>query len=145
MGAGLLKAKLDPEMQKKVHIISAGTYAMPGLPASANAQSVAREFDVNLSDHNSQTLTPYLISHSDLILVMSPEHAEIVYQMDPTSQIRTFLLKEFGRSSRNADEDAEVYDPIGGDTNLYHQVYQELDAEITRIIPSIARVVERVG
>ena len=143
MGAGLLKAKLDPDLAKKVHIVSAGTYAMNGLPASSNAQMVAREFGVDLTDHNSQVLTPYLISHSDLILVMSPEHAEIIHQMDPTSRIRTFLLKEFGRPRARADSDSVVHDPIGGDADVYQQVYQELDDEITRILPLIAKVVER--
>ena len=145
MGEGLLKAKLDPEIAKKVHIISAGTYAMSGLPASSNAQTVAREFGVDLSDHDSQILTPYLISHSDLILAMEPGHAEIIHQMDPTSRVRTFLLKEFGQTPDRSDGNSEVYDPIGGDDDLYHQVYKELDEEIIRILPLITKVVERAG
>lgn len=145
MGEGLLKSKLDPETAKRVHIVSAGTYAMSGLPASSNAQTIAREFNVDLSDHDSQILTPYLISHSDLILAMEPEHTEIIHRMDPTSRLRTFLLKEFGRAADESANGSKVHDPVGGSEELYRDVYKELDAEITRILPLIAKVVERAG
>ncbi len=143
MGEALLKHKLDPELAHQTNIVSAGTHAYDGMPASSTAKMVAQDFGVNLNDHNSQPLTPYLIGKSDLIFAMEPAHIDIIKQLDPTASIRTYLLKEFSRSPEDSTYDPFVDDPISGSEEVYRRVYSELDDEIDRIIPHLKKVIER--
>jgi tRNA threonylcarbamoyl adenosine modification protein (Sua5/YciO/YrdC/YwlC family) len=145
MAEALLKHKLDPELSARVRIVSAGTHAMEGMPSSFKGVTVAEELGINLSSHKSQPVTPWLLAHSDLILVMEPAHIDEIERIDPTAVPRTFLLREFGQIGQVSDADLEVFDPIGGDLGIYQKVYQELDREISRIIPAIEKVVDRAG
>lgn len=142
MAAALLKRKLDPAFRRRVRIVSAGTHALEGLPATLQAKAAAQNFDVDLSYHSSQPITPWLIGHSDLILAMEPEHIEIITLLDPTAEPRTFLMKEFGLADQSAGSAEVIQDPISGDESVYMQVYRELDEEIDRILPSVAKVIE---
>ena len=142
MGEVLLKHKLPREITGDVHVISAGTHAYDGLPASTHAQIVARQFEVDLTEHSSQPLTPYLIAQSDLILAMTPQHVDIIRLLDPTSSLRTFLLKDFGRSKLDKAADSAVEDPIAGDEDVYLRVFRELNEEADRILPYIEKVVK---
>lgn len=142
MAAALLKQKLHPEFRRRVRIISAGTHALEGLPATLQAKAVAQKFNVDLSYHSSQPITPWIIGHSDLILTMEPEHVEIITLLDPTAEPRTFLMKEFGLSHQPAGPTEPIQDPISGDESVYMRVYRELDEEIDRILPSVTKVIE---
>jgi len=142
MAEALLKQRLNPKFRKRVRIVSAGTHALEGLPTTMKAQSAAAQFNVDLSSHRSQPLTPWLISHSDLILAMEPEHVEMIRQLDPTSGPRTFLIAEFGLPSDSLEGFYEIMDPISGDESVYRRVYQELAEETDRILPSIEKVIE---
>lgn len=142
MAEALLKKMLPPPFGEKVRVMSAGTHAIEGLPATLQGQSAAREFDVDLSSHNSQPLTPWMIGHSDLILAMEPEHTEYIRRLDPTSCPRTFLLKKFGQTSQPPGETPEVTDPIYGDDSTYRRVYQELFDEVRRILPTVVKVIQ---
>jgi L-threonylcarbamoyladenylate synthase len=145
MAEAFLKHKLDPELSARVRIVSAGTHAMEGIPSSFKGITVAEELGIDLSYHKSQPVTPWLLAHSDLILVMEPAHMDEIERIDPTEVPRTFLLREFGQSGQMSDADLEVFDPIGGNLDVYQKVYQELDREISRIIPAIEKVVDRAG
>jgi protein-tyrosine-phosphatase len=145
MAEALLRKKLPEELKHRVRVVSAGTFALEGSPASLPGFNVAEQFDVDLSHHHSQPLTPWLISHSDVILVMDTHQLISVRTMNPTAALRTFLLKEFGLPSGSPEGVLSIMDPITGDEEVYRVIYQELDEEITRIIPYLARVVESVG
>lgn len=145
MAEALLRQKLDTEFHDRVIVISAGTHAMYDLPATFRGQEAAMFYEINLSQFRSQPITPHLLNHSDLILVMEPGHAEIIRQMNPTAAPRTFLLREFARSSDLPPGNLEVMDPISGDQRVYLKVYQELNDEIERILPAIKRVIESAG
>jgi protein-tyrosine-phosphatase len=98
-----------------------------------------------LSHHRSQPVTPWLLKHSDLILVMERDHFDALRRLDPEAAKRTFLLKEFGLPPEHSDGILSVKDPLSGDDTIYMKVYQELDEETSRILPHIAQVVESVG
>lgn len=142
MAAALLKRKLGPALQKRVRVVSAGTHALEGLPPPLRAQSAASRFDIDLSHHSSQPITPWLIGHSDLILVMEPEHVDAIGLLDPTAAPRTFLLREFGVPADHSEGLLAVRDPISGDEGVYLMVYQELDEETDRILHFVIRVIE---
>lgn len=145
MGEGLLKAKLDPAYQDRVRIISAGTHAAEGMLATLRGQYAAAKFGIDLSRHRSQPLTPWLISHSDLIIAMDEDHYEFINHMSSTAGPRTFLLKEFALQGHHPDLDLDVHDPISCDEEVYIEIYREIDQEIARVLPSIIKVIEIVG
>ncbi len=144
MGEFLLKNKLSPEMAKIVQVISAGTHAMEDMPASHNAKLTAKEFGVDLSDHNSQPLTRWLLGQCDVIFAMETDHVDIIHRMDPTASPRTFLLKEFGLSETEKNADKHIEDPISGSQDVYRKIYSEMDQEIDRIMPYLERVIQSV-
>ncbi|MBU0518051.1 hypothetical protein KKA00_11255 [bacterium] len=141
MAEALLKKKIGPKLAKYVHVASAGTHAMEGMPASHTGIATAVKMNVDLSLHSSQPLTPYLIGRSDIILAMQPEHVKIVLRLAPTAGPRTFLLKEFGMPKGYNPQGSIIDDPIAQSDEFYDRVYKELDAEIDRIIPYLKKVV----
>ena len=145
MAEALLKHKLDPELQKQVRVISAGTHAMEDFPPTLRGQEAAKRFNIDLSHFRSRPVTPWLLSHTDLILAMEPGHVDIIRRIDPTAAPRTFLLREFARPTDQPPGNLEVMDPISGDQGIYQKVYQELDEEIDRILPAVKKVVESAG
>jgi len=145
MAEGLLKQKLTGPLKKKVRVVSAGTEALEGFPPTLRGLHAAAFFNVDLSHHRSQPVTPWLLKHSDLILVMEIDHFDTIRRLDPEAAKRTYLLKEFGLPPDHSGGILSVKDPISGDETVYLKVYQELDEETSRILPHIAQVVESVG
>jgi len=141
MAEALLKKKMGSKLSKYVNVVSAGTHAMHGLPSSSTGIAAAAKMDVDLSLHESQPLSPFLIRQSDVILAMEPDHIKIVTRFDPTAAPRTYLLKEFGVPPGHNPGDVIVDDPVSQGEDFYKRVYKELEAEIDRIIPYLKKVV----
>ncbi len=106
-------------------IVSAGTAALSGTPASPEAVRVMRELGVDISPHRSQTLTPELLRDADEIFVMSPHHFNAVRDLDPAAAARTQMIMPDG---------SEVADPIGSSEAVYRRVRDRLrDAILKRL------------
>ncbi len=112
MAQGIIKTMLD---ERSVDVISAGTVAVDGLPASENARTVVKEFGGDISNHRTRYLTKELVDEADLILVMEFKHYETVLELAPDAAIKTFLLKEYKRRTKYN----EVSDPVGKDLSVY--------------------------
>ncbi len=145
MAQELLKQKIPARLRKRLRVLSAGTHALEGLPATLRGQAAAVRFGADLSGHRSQSLTPWLISHSDLLLVMENAHLEAIRRLDPAAAARTFLLKEYGLPDDHPGGILSIKDPISGSDAVYTSVYQELAEETQRILPFIEKAVQRVG
>ncbi len=145
MAEALLRQRIESAGIPRVQVVSAGTHAVEGHPASYNAVIIAQQFGVDLTLHSSQPLTPWLIAHSDLILVMEKQHRDLIRSAEPTAAPRTFLLKEFALPPGHNPGSSEIADPISGDEDLYLRVFTELDREIDRILPSLTRVIRSAG
>lgn len=115
-----------------VEIVSAGTSAWDGAPASDGALLVGMERALDLSTHRAQTLTRDLVRDADLILAMGPHHLERIEALGGGG--RSFLITDFashGASSR------PVNDPIGGELDLYRATADELEREVRRVFDRI--------
>ncbi len=145
MAESLLKQKVKGNLKKRLRILSAGTHALEGLPATMRAQVNARIFGVDLSQHRSLPLTTWLISRSDLILAMDHTHVEAIHRLDPAAVARTSLLKAYGLPVDHPGGILSILDPISGDDGVYQSVYQELDFETNRILPLLEKAVQSVG
>ena len=116
-----------------VDVVSAGTSAWDGAPASDGALLVALERGLDISAHRAQTLTPDAVRDAHLILAMGPHHLERVEALGGAG--RAHLLTDFasfGKSSR------AVHDPIGGELDVYRATADDLDREVRRVFDRIA-------
>jgi protein-tyrosine phosphatase len=94
------------------NVISAGTFALPGARAAAEAVDAVKALGADLSRHRSRLLTVELIHQADVIFVMSRNHARAVTSLVPSAADRVEPI----------DPDGDIEDPIGGDASLYAEV-----------------------
>ena len=122
-----LKAESGP--LPNFRVISAGVAARDGDPASANSVTALKKVGLDISDHQSQPLTPELVAEADVIFGMTESHRAVIQSaIDPTPQ-NIYLLREF--MPREADK--QIADPYGGPLPLY----EECRDEIVEALPSV--------
>lgn len=140
MAIGSLRSLVSDELQKGLKVISAGTAALPGKQAASPAISVVAENGIDISDHRSRPLTKELLDEADLVLTMSIEHNDYIKGMGMGYLEKTFLLKEFGHLPTGDERDLSIHDPLGGTEETYRKCFQEIKAEIERILPEIEKL-----
>lgn len=113
-------------------VVSAGTSAWDGAPASDGALLVGMERSLDLSAHRAEVLTPDAVREADLILAMAPHHLERVEALGGTG--RAYLLTDY--TSRST-ESRTINDPIGGELDVYRATADELDREVRRAFDRI--------
>ncbi|MFC1467533.1 L-threonylcarbamoyladenylate synthase [Verrucomicrobiota bacterium] len=111
-------------------VISAGTFAGDGYPASPNAIAALEELGINLDGHESQTLSTELIDAADIVVTMGESHRAAVLDMSPESSAKVFLLKSFETGKVPAD----IADPFGGSLAVYRHTRDEIDHAISDLI-----------
>jgi protein-tyrosine phosphatase len=121
---------LAPEELEKAgySVISAGTFAMPGLRATPQAVEAVRQLGGDLSSHRSRPLAPELVNSADHIFAMGRAHAQTVIATSPNAASRVQLL----------DPTGDVEDPIGGDQSLYSDLARQfvhlIDARLSETV-----------
>lgn len=123
MAAGLLRKLLADKGVADVEIASAGTYALVGHPAEPLAQRVMEPLGVDISSHRASMLSPELIHWADCILVMTPEHRDVVEEIVPEAIEKVRLLGSYGPGS---EPDRPILDPYGGSTFHYRTSVVEI-------------------
>lgn len=115
-----------------VEIVSAGTSAWDGAPASDGALLVGMERGLDLSQHRAQTLTRELVRDAHLVLAMGPHHLERIEALGGGG--RAFLLTDY--ASRGATSHP-VNDPIGGELDVYRATADELEQQVRKVFDRI--------
>jgi L-threonylcarbamoyladenylate synthase len=122
----LLSKKLDGgemELEKKgISIVSAGTYAMPGMRATPQAVDAVKDLGADLTRHRSRPLTVELIHQADVIYTMGGGHAQAVRSLVPSASDKIQTL----------DPDGDIEDPIGSDLAVYKSLAGQLSTLIQR-------------
>lgn len=106
-------------------VASAGISAGYGSPAAAESLSLAEEFGLNLSRHESRPLTDELLQRADRIYTMTAGHREAILAVHPDLADRVELLSREG---------LDVADPIGGGPAEYERCRAEIERELLVII-----------
>jgi len=109
---------------------SAGTSAVPGLPASAGAMRVMREIGLDLSAHRSRPLDALSLDDYALILPMTAAQADLLRARFPRLAERVSLIKSFGTSKVAAD----ISDPFGGALPDYRRARDEIDRAVAGLV-----------
>jgi len=115
-----------------VEIVSAGTSAHDGSPASDGAVLVGMERNMDVVSHRSQTLSRELVRSADLILAMGPHHLERIEALGGVG--KAYLLADY--ASHGASLRA-ISDPIGAELDVYRATADELEVEIRRVLDRI--------
>lgn len=115
-----------------VEIVSAGTSAWDGAPASDGALLVGMERGLDLSQHRAQTLTRDLVREAHLVLAMGPHHLERIEALGGSG--KSWLLTDFASRGEIA---RPVNDPIGGELDVYRATADELEQEVRRVFDRI--------
>jgi protein-tyrosine-phosphatase len=143
MAEGILKYLLKIKGINHIYVSSAGIAGLDNYPASENAVEAAKVWDVDISKHRSRPLDSELIESADLILAMSPGHADFILKLSPSAKTRTYLIKGFPQPYSSSQEG--VHDPIGGPLDLYNQTFMELDEILRRIEQDIINLSKSSG
>lgn len=104
-------------------VSSAGTDALPGLPASEGANSAVKEIGLNLDAHRSRQLTQELVEKADLILALTSSHLNRIVDSYPDASARTFLLASY--ATKNSSKE-DIADPIGGSDEVYRKARDQI-------------------
>lgn len=135
MAEAVARAELERRQWNHVQVASAGTVAEPGGAAAAPAVAVAARRGIDLQQHSSARLDERLVEWADLILVMSPSHAEPVAWLGGGEKVA--LLGDFAAGEVGLGR--PVRDPYGGEEAVYEDTYQELErlisASLDRLVP----------
>lgn len=117
--------------QNRVRVVSAGTGALPGMPASQGSLTVASRHGLALDDHRSSVLTPELAWEADLVLGMSPGHVSRIREVAPGARVE--LLGSFARGDGDLAGPA-VPDPIGAPVEVYEETYQVIEVFVKQVM-----------
>lgn len=147
MAEGILKDLVLDEVKNNnqiipIEVISAGTYAMDGNPASRYAVEVAAGYGIILNFHRSKHISDTRIKNAGLILTMERSHTEYIKKLWPDSDA-VFELKSFGLEKICDSFSTEIADPIGRDFDYYQSVFDELKKEINRIKPIVFSLAQK--
>jgi protein arginine phosphatase len=121
-----------------VSVVSAGTGAVEGGPASEGALTAAESVGLELSDHRSQPLTSELVESADLVLAMGVHHLAQVIELGGAE--KAALLSTFAEG----DEEGigwSVPDPFGAGIDVYMETLRVLGELVAAAIGRIEPVV----
>ncbi|MFW6115870.1 MAG: low molecular weight protein arginine phosphatase [Chloroflexota bacterium] len=122
MAAALLRRRLNDDQERRQwRVISAGTWASDGRPASAYAIDEMSAREIDLGGHRSRRVDEGLMDQADLVLVMTQNHAEALSAAFPDHAHKVHLLSEMVGKTYN------ISDPYGGTRLEYARAAQELE------------------
>lgn len=145
MAAQLLKAALaERGLQEQFTVSSAGTGAIPGMPATAEAVAIMAELGYSLEAHRAAALNAELVGRAWLILAMTRRHKEDILRTYPEAAGRVYTIGEYAGAPYGPEW--EVADPFGMGPAEYQRVSRELHAVLQQIadrLQAAAKVEER--
>lgn len=137
MAAAALIAELGPDAAR-VEVVSAGTSAREGEPASAGSIEVTRAQGIDLSGHRARRATREIVGDATLTFVMEPHHRDALEAMG-APVARTFLLSEFPKPG---EPGLAVFDPFGASTEAYEECWRRIRLHVRRLAPFVR---EQIG
>lgn len=133
MGERLLAHALKKEAGplKNLKVISAGTHAASGQPASYHSVKALEKANIDLSDHKSQPVSEEMLKRSVAVFCMSQSHRDILSVLYPEYADRFHLYREFMERPERSD----IVDPFGLNASAYEN---SLD-NMVEAIPSLLK------
>lgn len=146
VAASLLQERLDPS---RWEVVSAGTNALDGRPASRAMSTAAGERGIDLSAHRAQRVAAEDLASADLVIAMSQRQIDRLLELEPRARRRIRLLGAFNpqpnvwnlpadprRSAATADE---IPDPNGEDVAFHRECCDRLETSVDLLARWIIR------
>ncbi len=92
---------------------------MPGKKVPEMALKTAKEFDVDLSPHVSQTLLAPDLDRAAMVMVMEPEQRQHLSKMKPQHIGKVMMLSQ-------PNGGGKISDPMGRSEETFRRVYSEI-------------------
>lgn len=102
---------------------SRGLLSMPGRKAPEMALKIAKEFDVDLSRHVSQTLLAPDLDRAALVMVMESAQRQHLSKMRPAHIGKVMMLSQ-------PHDGAKIDDPMGRSEDTFRRVYGEIAGHV---------------
>ena len=115
-----------------IAVLSAGTFAGNGIPASENAVRVMTDYNIDLKNHRSKILTRELVENIDHIFTMTKGHRLQVASIDAGLEVKTKLLLDFSIGG-------DVADPFGGSYAVYKECFEQMKQALDELFLQIIK------
>lgn len=135
LGEGIMKAKLKEAGRPDINVSSMGFMA-GGSPASKHSHDIAAEKGVDISNHRSRKLRFDELREADLVFAMEERMVDDILYYVPEIEGRIFALSQFPNKPGASD----IADPHGGNKSRYQGTYDQIEAEVERVIPYILQM-----
>lgn len=132
MADGMLRKKAL-ERKLDIEVYSCGIYAEDGDYATYNAIYVAKNYDVDISNHRATNIRNSKIEEMDIILCATKSHKEAVMYMYPNLKGKIYTMKEYARIDNNG-QDMDIKDPWGYDIDIYNNCINEIEKCLEKIL-----------
>ena len=133
MAGALARRELERAGIDGFEVKSAGTGALPGLPASAGAIAAMEEMEIDIKDHRSTALDKNIIKEADIIFTMTESQRRVVLDICAGVAGRVYTLPEF------AGVPGDVRDPFGGDAEVYRRTADCLESLVVLAVRRVMR------
>jgi len=128
MAEKLLARSLGKDSGWKV--LSAGTAAFAGLPASRYSVEVMMEKGIDIGSHRSRLVTDGLVDKASLLLTMTASQRDEILDRFPEAAGKVFLITALGADQRHGD----VADPVGMSADDYRRIRDEIDEALPDVV-----------
>jgi tRNA threonylcarbamoyl adenosine modification protein (Sua5/YciO/YrdC/YwlC family) len=127
MAEGWLRHEIEKNgLSSGIEVISCGMNARDGLPCTPDAELVMKNREIDLSGFRSRRCREGDLWSSDLVFVMSSQHAEEVVRMLPSVKERTVTLA--------------VEDPIGMGMQVYEKTLLDIETKMKQYMDRILQL-----
>lgn len=123
-----LNCSEDDLVDRGYIVASGGVAAAPGNPPSPEAVEILHDRGVDLRGHESQPVTPQLLSQADRIFTMTRSHRELLVREFPEAAPRVSLL---------ARDESDVIDPIGAGLDEYRRCADQIERYLKEIVAEL--------
>ena len=132
MAEAYFKYLCGKAQRNDITVLSAGTFAGDGVPASENSVKVMDNYKIDLKKHRSTILTRELVKDIDHILTMTEGHRLQVASIDAGLEAKTKLLLDFSIGGN-------VADPFGGSYEVYKQCFEQMKQALDNLFLQITK------
>ena len=110
-------------LENEYRVLSAGTYALSGAPASEGSLRAMQRRGLSLESHKSQAVTRVLLDHVDMVIGMGASHVMQLRMMYPDCQTPMFAF-----------DDPPVSDPYGGTDADYERAARDIERQLPSLL-----------
>lgn len=134
---------MQENLEDRIAVSSAGTWAIDGHHAAPNSLAVCREHGLNASPHRSRAVNASIMNNADLVLCMSTQHRADLTGVFPHLAGKIFTLKEY--LAPQPLQSPSIADPYGMAIEAYRETFRIISREVARVFPLIKKAARQAG